>query len=246
MQCQQAQELFSDHVADRLDAALTLSLENHIRSCETCRAEVGGLRQVWSSLDALPVVEPPSFFHENLMHRIAMERDKAAEEAQRHARWSWRALFQPRSPVFAAALLAVALVAGMGELHVQHGALDPLGAILHMARGAQSAEASPALLTARAEWHPNGQGAGTLTLYAQAPPGHAVRIEALNYRSADAKPAVVAHAATVSAEQMTTVSIPLPSRPISDLTLTVSAQDGPKATLPVTLMEPVSPPAAER
>jgi hypothetical protein len=242
MQCKQAQELFSDHLAGQLDPALNVTLENHVRACETCRAEIAGLRRIWSSLDALPTVEPPPFFHDNLMHRINMEQDKAAEAAQRSG-WNWRAIFQPRSPVFAAALLIIALL-GMGELHVQHASLDPIGAIWRLL-SPPKAPAVPGLETARAEWHPNGQGGGTLTLYLQAQPGTTVSVDSVNYRVALKKHTVTESDLSVTADHETTASISLDSRPTSDLTLTVRNAGG-SATLPVTLMEPIPAPTSDR
>ena len=245
MQCNQAQELFSDHVAGHLDRALNVSLENHLGSCETCRAEILGLRRVWSSLEALPSVEPPAFFHENLMHRISMEQDRVAEAAlSRRAGWNWRTLFLPRSPVFAgAALLALALF-GMGGLHVQHASLDPLGSLWHLVfPGDRVSGVTPSLQTARAEWHPNGQGGGTLTIYVQARPGLPVSVKSLNFHEGDRKHVAAQNGFSVSADHETTLAIPMEARPTADLTLTLSAPDSAGATVPVTLMEPVSTPA---
>lgn len=243
MQCQQAQELFSDHLAGQLDPALNVSLENHERSCAKCRAELAGMRRVWSELDALPSVEPPAFFHDNLMHRIRIEQDKLDEAAQRKRfSWNWRALFQPRSPVFAVGLLLLALL-GMGGLHAQRASLDPIGAILRLLNPATKApNALPALQSARAEWHPNGQGGGTLTVYVQAQTGVDVSVNALNYSVAGRKRVVPQNDQALPAAHETTLSIPLDARPSSDITLTLSASGDTKATVPVTLMEPVSAP----
>lgn len=248
MQCNKAQELFSDHIAGHLDPALNLTLENHLRSCEMCRAESVGLRRVWSALEALPSVEPPAFFHENLMHRIGVEQEKVAEAARRQrSAWNWRALFQPRSPVFAAALLMALALIGMGELHVQHASLDPLGAIWRLARPGNNLHATDlALQTARAEWHPNGQGGGTLTIFAQAPQGTALSIRSLNYRTGGKKRVAAQNDIAISTDHETTVAIPLDAHPASDITLTLAAPGSDSATVPVTLMEPVSAPADNR
>lgn len=246
MQCKQAQELFSDYIAGQLDPALNVSLENHARSCETCSAEIAGMRRVWASLEALPGVEPPAFFHENLMHRIEVEQDKAIEAAQRQRTgWNWRALFLPRSPVFAGAALALLALVGMGGLHVQHASLDPLGAVWHLLSPGKTLPAAPALQTARAEWHPNGQGGGTLTLYLQAQPGSPVHVDALNYHAGLQKRVVAQSDLSVPADHETTVSIPLDTRPTSGLTLTLRGPGIGAAIVPVTLMEPVSGPAGD-
>ncbi|MCW3095041.1 MAG: putative zinc-finger [Chthonomonadaceae bacterium] len=248
MQCKQAQELFSEHIAGQLDPALSVSLENHARSCDACRAEIAGLRRVWTSLDALPSVEPPSFFHENLMHRINMEQDKAAEAAQRQrAGWNWRSLFLPRSPIFAGAAVALLALIGMGGLHVQHASLDPLGAVWGLLSHdkASTTSAVPALQAARAEWHPNGQGGGTLSLYLQAQQGPLVSIRTLNYHTGQQKRAVAESDMVISADHETTLSIPLDARPTSDLSLSLNIPGGGSVTAPVTLMEPVSAPSSD-
>ena len=248
MQCHQAQELFSDHIAGHLDPALNLTLENHLRSCATCRAESVGLRRVWAALEALPSVEPPAFFHENLMHRVGVEQSTAAEAARRRrSLWNWRALFQPRSPVFAGAVLLALAMLGMGGLHVQHASLDPLGAIWRMVRPETNLlTAAPTLQTARAEWRPNGQGGGTLTIFAQAPQGTALSIRSLNYRTGDRKRVAAQNDIAISTDRETTVAIPLDAHPASDITLTLAAPGSAPATVPVTLMEPVSAPADNR
>ena len=248
MHCNQAQEIFSDHLAGQLDSVLNMSLENHLRSCEACRTEVAGLRRVWSSLDALPVVEPPAFFHENLMHRIGMEQEKATEAAQqRRSIWNWRALFQLRSPLFAGAALLLLALAGMSSLHVQHASLDPIGSVWRLLHSGNTAHGTtPALQTARAEWRPNGQGGGTLTIYAQAQPGTSVSLRSLNYRAGGEIRAAVQNDVSISADHETALAIPMEARPTADLTLTLSAPGSDKATVPVTLMEPVSPPLGDR
>ncbi len=248
MQCKQAQELFSDHVAGHLDRALSVSLDNHIGSCAGCRAEVLGLRRVWTSLEALPSVEPPAFFHDNLMHRIGMEQDKVVEAAQRQrAGWNWRALFLPRSPVFAGAAVLVLALLGMGGLHIQHASLDPLGALWRLVSPASHMNAAPpALQTARAQWHPNGLGGGTLTVYAQALPGAAVSVKALNYQVGDRKRIAVQNDVSISSDHETTLEISMVARPAAAMTLTLSAPGADTATVPVTLMEPVSAPSDVR
>jgi predicted anti-sigma-YlaC factor YlaD len=245
MQCNQAQELFSDHIAGHLDPALNLSVENHLRTCEACRTESIGLCRLWSSLDALPSVEPPAFFHENLMHRIVIEQARVTEDAQRQrSLWNWRALFQPRSPVFAAAVLLALALLGMGELHVQHASLDPLGATWRLMKtGNSPAEPGGMLQPPRAEWHPNGQGGGTLTIVLQAQPGASVNIHALNYRTSDRQRTASQNDIAVSADHSTTLTIPLDARPASEITLTLATPGSTGAKVPVTLMEPVSTPA---
>src|SRR5579883_3258455 len=103
MQCAHARELFSDYIEGATDRALAVTLQTHIASCAQCRDEVEALQRVWQTLDALPVEEPPAFFHENLMHRVLATEDAASREAAARPVWDWRALFRPRSLAFASA-----------------------------------------------------------------------------------------------------------------------------------------------
>lgn len=133
MQCQKAQELFSDYVDEKLDRAMHVSLENHIAGCGGCRETVSDLQRVWLMLDEMPSVEPSPFFHANLMDRIRMEEEKA-QEAARKKQWDWRTLFQPRSLAWGGAAL-VLLLAGARLAH-KSGAvsagLDPIGMALEL------------------------------------------------------------------------------------------------------------------
>ncbi len=241
MQCQKAQELFSDYIAGQTDRALAVSLENHLAACATCREEVAGLRRVWSSLDALPPVEAPPFFHENLMHRILLEQDKAAEAR----RWDWKALFRPRSPAFALAGLCVVALLGMGGLHTQHAALDPLGSLLSALHpDSRTAGGPPALQTARAEWKPNGQGGGTLSVHLQAQAGVPVVVKSLQYEQNGQKREAAQNDVSVPADHETVLSVPLDAHPASaNMTLLLSAPGSEhRVAVPVTLMEPVPAP----
>ena len=110
MQCQQARELFSDYVAESMENALAVSLENHLGTCGACREEVAGLRRVWSALEQAPLIEPPMFLHENIMHRLDAARAEAEEAAARkRAVWDWRALFRPRALAYGAAAIVLML-----------------------------------------------------------------------------------------------------------------------------------------
>jgi hypothetical protein len=240
MQCSQARELFSDHLAGQLDPAQNVSIENHARSCEACRAEIAGLRRVWSSLDALPRVETPSYFHENLMHRINVEQDKAA---QRRTAWNWRALFQPRSPLFAGAALALLAVLGVGSLHVTHSSLDPLESLWRVVSPKGSDTLPAPLRPARAEWRPNGQGGGAVAIYVQAQPGTTVSVTSVNYYSGDRKHSIPQPDVEVSAEHVTTLVVPLEARPASDITLTLSSPGKKTSLETVILIESDSAPS---
>lgn len=78
--CAKVRELASEYVEETLPSGLTRAVRAHLDACPVCRADVDALRAVWRRLDTLPVVEPPPFFHENVM--TAVER-----HARRSAAW---------------------------------------------------------------------------------------------------------------------------------------------------------------
>src|SRR6478736_4525222 len=134
MQCDHAQELFSDYVTGEIDRALTVSIENHLSACKDCRDTVEDLKQAWAMLDQMPVVEPPPQFHATLMSRLAEEQAQAEVTAVRPAAgWDWRALFRPRTLAFAATIL-ILLMASAEVVQTQRAALGPLGWVMSMLR----------------------------------------------------------------------------------------------------------------
>ncbi|MCS6775567.1 MAG: zf-HC2 domain-containing protein [Chloroherpetonaceae bacterium] len=134
MQCQTAQELFSDYIAQELDRAMTLSLEHHLSACPACRDEVAALRRTWQALDRMPRVDLPPYFHENLISRIVAEQARVEQEAAaRRAAWDWRWLFRPRQLAFGAAALALVL-ASAEVIQTQRAALGPVGWVTSLFR----------------------------------------------------------------------------------------------------------------
>ena len=170
MQCQHAHELFSDYISGETDRALTLTLDNHIADCTACKSELADLRKVWSALDSLPTVEPPMFFHENIMAQVS--RVVAEKEEARSKGFDWRSLFRPRSLALAASAVAVIVFMGAGSRVTQMADLDPLGGLLHRSGNATAgvvpAAGIPALSSARAEWVPGTSGGGVLNIHLRA------------------------------------------------------------------------------
>lgn len=231
MQCQFAQELFSDSISDALDRAQKVSLDNHLSVCPDCREQVAGLRRVWTSLETLPVVEPPKFFHENIMDRIAIEaaKEQEAKQASKSAGFDWHSLFRVRS-LAAVMALVVLLLGGVEAVQTQRGSLGPLGAI---AQGISSLFAKPApreapallsLQTAKAAWVPGGEnGGGSLTITLRANPlGNGARNE-INFQVMQAgNPAPLASGVVTStADKAAAIALPNPPAPDSiSVTLT--------------------------
>lgn len=229
MNCQTAQEHFSDYISRDLDRAMTLSVENHLQTCERCREEVAALRQTWDSLSELPRVELPLYFHENLMGRIAVEEAQAEEQsAARRALWDWRALFRPRSLAYGAAALVLLLTLTQVVPGVR-AVLDPIGWVVQLFRPA-SPPPAPAV---QADWSPAPQGrlstGGTLTVRLQ--PAKETPNSGLKY-TLSVPGEATARTGFLSATRETVEAFTLTNAPAS-VTLTFGEDTTPK-NIPVT------------
>ena len=60
MQCERAQEFFSDYLERTLDRPMTVSLESHLAGCSFCREEMESLRDVVLSMEVAPRIEAPA------------------------------------------------------------------------------------------------------------------------------------------------------------------------------------------
>lgn len=161
MQCDHAQEFFSEYIAGDLDRALEVTLENHLSRCAACTESVTDLRRLWGTLDEMPRVEPPVGLHSQLMERIFTEQAVAERAAPARMRVpAWRGLFQARALAYAAALIILLL--GAEIVQVQRAALGPLGILINMVRRV------PLLHSRSTSWMPDGQGGGTLTVRLEA------------------------------------------------------------------------------
>jgi hypothetical protein len=245
MKCEEAGELFSEYISGDMEAALSVSVGNHLAGCSECREAVAGLREIWGSLDGMELVEPPPYFHENLMSRInAAENAREEAEAARNSTFNWRKMFAPRTFAYAASLLLV-LLAGMGGLHYNKAALDPIGSLIHLLKPASAHVVE--LSTSRAEWSPNAQGTGTLIVYLKAQPEADGKTSTLN--CVVNLPAVILMPGAktdlnVTSDSEASISIPVKTLPAqSSISVTLSAKENGQLvaskTEPITLMQPV-------
>ena len=242
MQCEHAHEFISEYVTGEMDAALAVSLENHLGACMACRDTVADLRRLWSSLDEMPLVDPPESFHSTLMKRINEEEastERAARPTMRIP--AWRNIVHPRVFAYAAVMLVLLLSAEL--VQVQRAALGPLGWVLNTIHPA------PLLRSHTVAWMPNGSGGGTLTVRLQA---HSQANGALSrqrfhiqlLRKDGALPGGlkrVARDGELSSDQPTVLDIPLDFTPSADtdvLELTVTSDEaggGEGRTVPIPL-----------
>ncbi len=108
MNCAKVEELSSEYITGMLPAPLEQAVRTHVQSCPACAADLETLKRVWTGLDALPAVEPPLFFHENVMS--AIER-----QAVLPSRLSgWRMLLPQLGRVAASTLATGLAVAALG------------------------------------------------------------------------------------------------------------------------------------
>ena len=154
MQRDSIENYYSDYITGDLDAALKVSVENHLNASSEARAEMEALRRTMATLGEMPSAELPAWFHDNLMNRLDME--MANEAAQQKSGWNWRELFKPRALARGAAMLAVACVVGSGA--AQMAGLNPFS--FWNAGKVRATELSRAAKspTARAEWRADNDG----------------------------------------------------------------------------------------
>src|SRR5262245_56322877 len=58
MQCEEVREQFADYVIDQLQEPTATRVREHMRSCESCRAEAEELKSLWTTLGLIPTQEP--------------------------------------------------------------------------------------------------------------------------------------------------------------------------------------------
>ena len=223
MQCEHAQELFSDYLTGEMDRALAVSMENHLAACAVCREEVAGLRRVWAALGEMPVADPPPLFHEELMRRLEAERAPADVVAMpRQKTWDWRALFRPRQLAIAATVL-IFLLAGAEVYKAQRAELGPIGWILQSLHVSHAPRANTAFQAESAQWHP-GPAGGTLVIRLRAPEN--ADTNGLTYKVNVDGNATTLHAAERS-DQEVLLTLPLSAPPTArSLTVTIPAANG--------------------
>ncbi len=83
MQCERAQEYFSDYLERTLDRPMTVALEAHVAGCAACREEIAALRDTFFALEALPAVEPPPDGAWQVLCRMQTARAEELEAARR-------------------------------------------------------------------------------------------------------------------------------------------------------------------
>ncbi len=242
MKCEEANELFSDYIANEMEIALRVSLENHLEACAECKTALNQLRSLWNDLDNLEDFELPAGAHETLIKNVFSQLDAEEHlEATRKAEWNWRKAFQPRVLAYAASVAAILLLSA-GGLHYSKASLDPIQVIINMLH---PVHVSPSGMSeARAEWSQDADGTGTLIVHLQS------RSAAIAQRCTINLPAGLAKAGAVTTVDMpnsggSVLYIPLTAAPpATGVTITstpTGTANGSAVTQPVNVMVPLNP-----
>jgi len=73
MNCNKIIKLLNPYIDQALDAESTQTVEEHLKSCPTCREEYLKLKQVVSALNSISPQPAPADFTQNLMAKISQE-----------------------------------------------------------------------------------------------------------------------------------------------------------------------------
>lgn len=103
--CEKWRDLASEYIEGTLTEPMASAMGEHVRSCASCQADEVALRAILREINTLPEVDPPQFFHENVM--AAIER----EQARRPAGPWWKTLLPQVGRTAAGTLVAGGVIA---------------------------------------------------------------------------------------------------------------------------------------
>lgn len=118
MQCEEVREQFADHVRGGVEESLQSQINQHLATCESCRAEAQELSTVWATMGSIPAEQPGSEARARfdlLLDAYQQGLDESTPSLLRRMN-SWLAGWWPRQPAvqfgLALALLALGAFAG--------------------------------------------------------------------------------------------------------------------------------------
>ncbi len=115
MTCRDVSELLSSYLDNELEPEVCNLVENHLRSCDACRAELEELRQVKLGLKSLPKLEPPPSLHSRVMNAV---RDQHRVKKQKPAVFSTRPAWFKQAGLVLAACLVLILASSVGTIFI--------------------------------------------------------------------------------------------------------------------------------
>ena len=114
MNCEWVQQNIVLYLYDELADDARHEVEQHIRRCKDCAAELAAQQEFQAQMNVLPVEEPSASF----LAAARMRLQEALETTQQHRAWYHRLVFDPaawiRQVRFSPALAAILLLAGFG------------------------------------------------------------------------------------------------------------------------------------
>lgn len=122
MQCDRAQEFFSDYLEHTLDRPMTVAIESHLAGCVNCREEVEVLQSTFLALDSLPEVEPPADGAWQVMMAIRQQRAAQYEAERRKAPTflEWLRTLNPMGVAMGASLATLAIGGSLFVTGIPH------------------------------------------------------------------------------------------------------------------------------
>jgi len=129
MNCDWVQQNVSLYLYNELADDARHELEQHIRRCKDCAAELAAQQDFQAEMNALPVEEPSASF----LAAARLRLQEALETAEQKRAWYHRFAFDPTawlrqvrfSPALAAVLLMVGFGSGLGTMYSALGAKAP-------------------------------------------------------------------------------------------------------------------------
>jgi len=111
MQCDRAEEFFSDYLERTLDRPMTVAIESHLAGCVNCRDGVEALQSTFLALDSLPEVEPPADGAWRVMTAIRQQRAEQYEAERQKAPTflDWLRSLNPMSVAMGASLATLVI-----------------------------------------------------------------------------------------------------------------------------------------
>ncbi len=125
MNCEWVQQNTALYLYDELADDARHELEQHLRRCPDCAAELAAQQQFQEQMNALPVEEPSASF----LTAARMRLQESLETAQQHRAWYHRLAFDPMvwmrqvrfSPALAMVIFLVGFGGGLGAMYSARG-----------------------------------------------------------------------------------------------------------------------------
>jgi len=127
MNCEWVQQNVCLYLYNELADDARHELEQHIRRCPACAAELSAQQDFQEQMSAIPVAEPSASF----LAAARMRLQEALETTEQHRAWYHRLAFDPTawlrqvrfSPALAAVLLIIGFGSGLGTMYSALGGL---------------------------------------------------------------------------------------------------------------------------